>query len=323
MTSFQKPETAGEVAGREKVSATSPYTVQNKPFITASELAKMDFPEADFLINDILPKNLCLLAGPPKIGKSFLCLSFIKHIINSGQKAFYFTFEDDFRRIRSRLSQLDLENDNLNIHCGREGPLASTEAEEFNKIQRIAHSDNVSFIVVDTMERILPQPKGKRDYHYYVRSLDSWAKLALQSNTCILMVHHTRKGDGSPEHNPQNTILGSVGIAATFDTNLIMGRNKNGSYELHAEGKDIQQGTFKLSKKGVEFSWEAKSSNDDLGSTQRLVLDFIKQHKGCTQTEIVNALGKNKSQISNIISKLCREGHLIKKDNALFINTPC
>ena len=72
----------------------------------------------------------------------------------------------------------------------------------------------------------------------------------------------------------------------------------------------------------MEFSWEAKSSSDDLGSTQRLVLDFIKQHNGCTQTEIVNALGKNKSQISNIISKLCREGHLIKKDNALFINTP-
>jgi DNA-binding MarR family transcriptional regulator len=80
-------------------------------------------------------------------------------------------------------------------------------------------------------------------------------------------------------------------------------------------------------KADVSFAWSIstclKSSNDDLGSTQRLVLDFIKQHNGCTQTEIVNALGKKKSQISIIISKLCREGYLINKDNALFINTPC
>ena len=34
------------------------------------------------------------------------------------------------------------------------------------------------------------------------------------------------------------------------------------------------------------------------------------------------AFGVLKAKISNIISKLCREGHLMKKDNALFINTP-
>ena len=323
MASFQKPETAEEAAYTKKVSAASTSIFQSKPFVTASELAQMNFPEADFLINDILPKNLCLLAGPPKIGKSFLCLSFIKQIINLGQKAYYFSFEDDYRRITSRLSQLDLLNGNLTIHCGREGPLASTEAEEFNKIQSIAHSDEVSFIVVDTMERILPQTKGKRDYHYYVRSLDNWARLALQSNTCILMVHHTRKGDGSPEHNPQNAILGSVGIAATFDTNLIMERDKNGGYLLHVEGKDVQQRTFKLSKKGVEFSWETKSPNDDLGITQKQVINFIEKHNGCTQTEIVNGLKKQKSQISTTISKLCSEGYIFKESTSLFINTPC
>lgn len=303
--------------------AVSSSISQGKPFIIASELAQMTFPEVDLLIDDILPKNLCLLAGPPKIGKSFLCLSFIKQIISAGQTAYYFSFEDDFRRISSRLSQLDLFTNNLVIHCGREGAFASTEAEEFNKIQSIADSGEVSFIVVDTMERILPQTKGKKDYHYYVRSLDNWAKLALQTNTCILMVHHTRKGDGSPEHHPQNAILGSVGIAATFDTNLIMERDRSGGYLLHVEGKDIQQNTFKLSKKGVEFSWESKLSDDDLGGTQKQVLDFIKQHKGCTQTDIVNGLEKQKSQISNIIGKLCREGYIIKEGNALFLNTRC
>lgn len=302
--------------------APASSTLPLEPFITAADLAHMTFPEADLLIEDILPKNLCLLAGPPKIGKSFLCLSFIKHVTRSKQKAYYFTFEDDYRRIQSRLSQLDLHGDNFVIHCGRETQLGSTEAEEFNKIQSIAARDEVSLIVIDTMERILPQTKGKRDYEYYVRYLDNWANLALQTNTCILMVHHTRKGDGSAEYNPQNAILGSVGIAATFDTNLIMERDKNGGYLLHVEGKDIQQNTFKLSKNNVEFSWETKSPTEDLGSTQRQVLQFIQQHQRCTQTKIVHGLGKQKSQISSIVSKLCNEGYIYKEDGLLFISTP-
>ena len=135
--------TSNTSSQESKASAPSSSTLHLKPVITAADLEKMTFPEADLLIEDILPKNLCLLAGPPKIGKSFLCLSFIKQIINAGQKAYYFSFEDDFRRIFSRLTQLDLMKENLLIHCGREGPFASTEAEEFNKIQSIANSDEV------------------------------------------------------------------------------------------------------------------------------------------------------------------------------------
>lgn len=172
------------------------------------------------------------------------------------------------------------------------------------------------------MERILPATKQKRDYHYYVEVLDKWAKVALQSNTCILMVHHTRKGDGSPDYNPQNTILGSVGIPATFDTNLIMARDKTGNIVLHVEGKDVIENTFKLEKNGVEFFWETKSDLDALGETQKQVLLFIGQHAGCTQNDIVINLAKNKSQISQIVSRLCGEGFLSREDNKLFTNNP-
>ena len=101
-----------------------------------------------------------------------------------------------------------------------------------------------------------------------------------------------------------------------------MERDKNGGYLLHVEGKDIQQNTFKLSTNNVEFSWETKSPTDDLGSTQRQVLQFIQQHQRCTQTKIVHGLGKQKSQISSIVSKLCNEGYIYKEDGLLFISTP-
>jgi hypothetical protein len=308
--------------GRGRLTVKSPSDHQNQPFIKASQLEDMSFGRQEFLLDSLLVRNLSLIAGPPKIGKSFLCLSFIKQLISEDTKAFYCSFEDDYRRIHRRLERLTLFSDNLAIHCGRENNLGATESEEFNLIQEIAHQEDVAIIVIDTMERILPIPKHKRDYHFYVHTLDKWAKLALQSNTCILMVHHTRKGDGSPDYHPQSAILGSVGIPATFDTNLVMARDKTGNIVLHVEGKDVIENTFKLEKNGVEFFWETKSDLDALGETQKQVLLFIGQHAGCTQNDIVINLAKNKSQISQIVSRLCGEGFLSREDNKLFTNNP-
>ena len=294
----------------------------NNPFIIASELNCMQFAKREFLIENMLARNLSLLAGPPKIGKSFLCLSFAKHIIKQGKKVYYCSFEDDYFRLHSRLSLLDLLCDELCIHCGREEILGATSDEEFNLLQSIAYDEQVELIILDTMERILPSTKQKRDYHYYVKVLDKWAKLALQSNTCILMVHHTRKSDGPPDYHPQNAILGSIGIPATFDTNLIMARDKDGGIALHVEGKDVKENTFHLRKSGVEFSWEVTSPADNLGDTQRQVLEFVEQNQGCTQSDVVSKLGKSKSQVSQLVSKLCSEGFLFREDGKLFINTP-
>lgn len=290
--------------------------------INASKLFEMDFPPVDFLIDEFLPRNLCLLAGPPKIGKSSLTLSFMQPIITKGMEVYYFSFEDDYRRLNSRLTAMELLDKKLYIHCGREGVLGSTEAEEFNIIQSIAMKSNVSLIVLDTMERILPTTKGKRDYHYFVKVLGEWAKLALQSNTCILMVHHTRKGNGIPEYNPHDAILGSVGIRASFDTNMTMERDKNGKYLLNVEGKDVRNQTLKLDKEGLAFTWEQASNYEHLGATQKMVVRFIEDNQGCTQTDIVSKLGKQKPQISDIVKKLCLEGFIIKDGSELFINNP-
>ena len=136
------------------------------------------------------------------------------------------------------------------------------------------------------------------------------------------MVHHTRKSEGTPDYHPQNTILGSIGIPATFDTNLIMARDKDGGVALHIEGKDVKEHTFQLRKSGVEFSWELTSPADKLGDAQRQVLEIIEQNPGCNQSDIVSKLGKSKSQVSQIVSKLCGERFLYREGGRLFINTP-
>jgi len=116
--------------------------------------------------------------------------------------------------------------------------------------------------------------------------------------------------------------LGSIGIPATFDTNLIMARDRDGGIALHIEGKDVKENTFQLRKSGVKFSWELKSPANKLGDAQRQVLEYVEQNEGCTQSDIVSKLGKSKPQVSQIVSKLCSEGFLCRENDRLFINTP-
>ena len=101
-----------------------------------------------------------------------------------------------------------------------------------------------------------------------------------------------------------------------------MARDKDGGIALHIEGKDVKENAFQLRKSGVKFSWELTSPTDKLGEAQKQVLEFIEQNQGCNQSDIVAKLGKSKSQVSQIISKLCSEGFLLREDNKLLINNP-
>lgn len=43
-------------------------------FITAAELQQMNFPPVRWVVPEIIPEGLTLLAGKPKLGKSWLVL---------------------------------------------------------------------------------------------------------------------------------------------------------------------------------------------------------------------------------------------------------
>ena len=77
--------------------------------MTASELMTLEIPEVKWVIPKLLPAGLALLAGPPKVGKSYLQLKLSKGIINGGGKVFYFAGEDSYYLLQTRLQQLGME----------------------------------------------------------------------------------------------------------------------------------------------------------------------------------------------------------------------
>ena len=279
--------------------------------LTASELMSLEIPEVKWVIPKLLPAGLALLAGPPKVGKSYLQLKLSKGIINGGGKVFYFAGEDSYYLLQTRLQQLGMgECKDLFLHCGREGLFAKPN-EFYDKIANMLNSVQLDAIFLDNMELVLPpKARGGDDYAYYYQQLPQWAALASKHNCAIVMTHHTRK---ETTDNPFDAILGSQAIMGTSDTVMVMQKAKRDrEFDLHVTGKYIPDETFNLVRNGVEFEIEglAKDAKLRMNPTQNDIYQFIAANPDCHQKTIVNALSLDKGNVSRAIGKLIAAEHI-------------
>ena len=279
--------------------------------MTAAELMSLEIQEVKWVIPKLLPAGLALLAGPPKVGKSYLQLKLGKDIINGGGKVFYYAGEDSHYLLRTRLNQLGMgECKNFFFHCGREGLFAKPN-EFHDKIAGMLNAAQLDAIFLDNMELVLPpKARGGDDYAYYYQQLPQWASLASQHNCAIVMTHHTRK---ETTDNPFDAILGSQAIMGTSDTVMVMKKAKRDlEYDLHVTGKYVPDETFNLVRNGVEFEIEglAKDAQLRLNPTQNEIYQFIAANPDCHQKTIVNALSLDKGNVSRDIGKLIAAEHI-------------
>ena len=82
--------------------------------ITAKELQGTHFPPVSWVVHDLVPEGLTLLAGKPKLGKSWLALQIGLGVATGGEvlgrpveqgTVLYAAMEDDYRRLKSRLGK--------------------------------------------------------------------------------------------------------------------------------------------------------------------------------------------------------------------------
>ena len=143
--------------------------------VTMPELMETRFRVRPAVIDGLLPAGTYLLAGAPKIGKSFLVLQMTYQVsmgapflgFTSQQgTVLYLALEDTYERLQKRLTQM-------------------TERDS-------EHTDTV-LIIIDTLQRV----RGRTpDNGSYAADYDTLAGLKEFSDTygvTVLVVHHTRK----------------------------------------------------------------------------------------------------------------------------------
>ena len=160
--------------------------------ITAEDLQNRTYEPTHFLVDELIPEGLHILAGAPKIGKSWLAL-WLCLCVSQGQalwnfattqgEALYLSLEDSFQRIQTRL--FDLTEDapptlhetyfKLIIATGmRRGECCALKWEDINYTERSIHvCRNAVKTTGDEIIVKAPKTKAGNRYVYFSAEMES------------------------------------------------------------------------------------------------------------------------------------------------------
>jgi len=200
----------------------------------------------EFVIDGLLAQGLYILAGAPKVGKSWLaldmCLSIAKGESVLGQKtlqgtALYLCLEDSYVRIQNRLYEItDVPTENLYFSVMSES--IGNGLEEQIESFKIEHRD-LKIVFIDTLQMV----RGSTDSSYGsdYKELSVLKALADKLEITVIVVHHTRK---CKDIDPFNMISGSTGV----DGSLVLIESKRGSRnaKIFCVARDIENTEINL-----------------------------------------------------------------------------
>ena len=239
---------------------------QRMGIISSTELTDMRFERIDWLADGLLKPGLSILAGAPKIGKSWmvlqLCMAVAKGETFMGMptkqsSVLYITLEDSATRIQERINRITEEgSDNLYValHCSPLGEELSREIVNF-----CIRPSDARLVVIDTFQKIREQA-AQMSYSGDYADISYLKQIADQLNITILLVHHTRK---MADNDVINEISGTNGIAGSADTLMILKKKKrsDSSAILSCTGRDIEDRSLVVKLNKENCQWEVVSDD--------------------------------------------------------------
>ncbi len=288
--------------------------------LSADAIMATEWPEPTWAVPGLLPVGLTILAGRPKVGKSWLALQ-IAHAVAAGGHALgqrveagpvlYLALEDTPRRLQERMRRqswppgLPADFMPMGLFQEKIGDLSAGGGERL--AERIYHK-GYRLVVIDTLSRAaVGDPNSPEDM---TLALEPAQLIAHQSNCAILVVDHHRKRTGEYA-DPISDILGSTAKGALLDTalGLYKERGRAGA-KLRITGRDVEEKTLALRFDVETGCWQNEGDADALEITERRqeILDALEGLGSATLKELVEATGQNKGNVYQRLQDLASAG---------------
>ena len=230
--------------------------------ITAEDLQNRTYEPTHFLVDELIPEGLHILAGAPKIGKSWLAL-WLCLCISQGQplwnfattqgEVLYLSLEDSFQRIQTRLFDLT-EDAPSTLHFAIMADTLKRGLEQQIEQFLTDHPDT-KLIVIDTLQRVRGTGSDSNLYANDYQEIGLLKKLADKWHIAILLIHHLRK---LHDDDPMNMISGSTGLNGAADSTFVLQKSSRlaNIASLHCTGRDIADRTLKLEFGEEDHVWK-------------------------------------------------------------------
>lgn len=198
-----------------------------------------------FVVDSLISQGLHVLAGSPKVGKSWLAL-WLAVMVAKGEPVWnmptrqgttlYLCLEDSRLRIQNRLFEI-MEDAPPSVHFCTDAFIIGGGLEE--RIESfIAEHPDTTLIIIDTLQMVRGTGYDNTYANDY-RDLSILKKPADKHGVAILLIHHLRK-EGADD--VFNRISGTTGVQGAVDSSFTLIEDKRGSgkAKLSCIGRDIE-----------------------------------------------------------------------------------
>ncbi len=225
--------------------------------MTAADLDDMTFDPLTEHVRGLIVEGFGILAGPPKVGKSWLIAAIALACAQGGialngirvqpRHVLLLALEDGERRLQTRMRRLNGDDPlpaNLHILTTVQPGTAAATISAWLKLHR--HDQNPPLIILDTLGRARPQRKPGDDPYIADYQFGAKIKTMIDSvpGAALIAVHHTRKMGAA---DWLETVAGTQGITGSADYILVLTRKRKSNDGLLAvTGRDIHENEYAL-----------------------------------------------------------------------------
>ncbi len=284
--------------------------------VTATKLLCTQFPPLQFAVDEILPQGIFILAGSGKIGKSWLaldmCVSVATGVDLWSYKAtkgevLYLALEDNHRRLKNRLSEIQKEKEVGNLHFAT-ASLGISDGLIEQVDDFIIDNPSTRLVIIDTLEHIRNTATETSMYSHDYQDIQSLRAITESHDVTILLIHHTRK---MYDPDPLNMLTGSTGLVGAVDGVWVLEKEKRTGNEgkLTIANRDTKGFCFKVEFDKDNFKWNCLGSYEEEKSKEEfnfceIINDFLKEKWQGTSAELASEITKIELSPSAVTKKL-------------------
>ena len=274
--------------------------------ISMTELYQNTYKSRSAIIEGVLYPGTYLLAGAPKIGKSFLVAQLAYHV-STGKELWgyqvrqgtvlYLALEDDHRRLQERMYRMfgmDSSEKLFFATCAKQ--IGNGLEDQLKKFMK-EHPDT-KLVILDTLQKIREVGNEKNSYAKDYEIIGKLKQITDESGCCFLLVHHTRKQQADDKFD---MISGTNGLLGSADGAFMLVKEKrtDQTATLDVSGRDQKDQRIYLTRDNERLIWEldhveaepwVEPTDAVLEAIAALVNETSPVWNG-TATELVIALG--------------------------------
>ena len=232
--------------------------------IDGASLMSQPLHPPNFVVDTLLSQGLHILAGSPKVGKSWLAL-WLAVTVAKGEPVWnmatrqgttlYLGLEDSVLRIQNRLFEIAEDAPDSVHFCTECAPIGQGLEKQIENFS-MEHPGTV-LVIIDTLQMV--RPIHDTTYANDYRDLSVLKRLADRLGLAILLIHHLRK---EKAEDVFHRISGTTAISGAVDSSftLVEERRGCGRAKLTCIGRDIEYRELEL-RRSEENVWELVSDS--------------------------------------------------------------